>query len=114
MLIVSREYKKKPVVITATQLTQENLDGVLHMFSQTHKLSKVFLTAETFDDLAPQASQAGQADKAALLIHTLEGNMLAKPGDYIIKGVQGELYPCKPDIFEATYEECNLEAGEQI
>ena len=34
----------------------------------------------------------------------LEGSMMAGPGDWIIKGVQGELYPCKPDIFEATYE----------
>lgn len=112
MLIVSREYKKKPVVITATQLTRENIDGVLHMFSQTHKLSKVFLTAETFDDLALNESTHEQTGQAALLIHTLEGNMLAKPGDYIIKGVQGELYPCKPDIFESTYEECGLVAGE--
>lgn len=37
-------------------------------------------------------------------IHTLEGIITAKPGDYIIRGVQGEIYPCKPDIFEATYE----------
>ncbi len=37
-------------------------------------------------------------------IHTLEGKMTARPGDYIIRGVKGELYPCKPDIFEATYE----------
>ena len=39
-----------------------------------------------------------------LLIEALEGDMTAKPGDWIIKGVQGEFYPCKPDIFEATYE----------
>lgn len=37
-------------------------------------------------------------------IHTLEGTMLAYPGDYIITGVNGEQYPCKPDIFEKTYE----------
>lgn len=40
-------------------------------------------------------------------ISTLEGKMTAKIGDYIIKGVHGELYPCKPDIFAETYEECN-------
>lgn len=39
-----------------------------------------------------------------LVIHTLEGDMRADPGDWIIKGVQGEFYPCKPDIFKATYE----------
>lgn len=40
-----------------------------------------------------------------LQIHTLEGNMAVSPGDYVIRGVKGEHYPCKPDIFEATYEE---------
>ncbi|MEK5354538.1 MULTISPECIES: hypothetical protein [Paenibacillus] len=39
-----------------------------------------------------------------MYIKTLEGIMEAKPGDYIIRGVKGEIYPCKPDIFEATYE----------
>ena len=39
-----------------------------------------------------------------MIIATLEGNHAANPGDWIIKGVQGELYPCKPDIFTATYE----------
>jgi len=42
---------------------------------------------------------------AAMYIETLEGVMTARPGDYIIKGVKGEIYPCKADIFEATYEE---------
>lgn len=40
-----------------------------------------------------------------LIIKTLEGDHKAEPGDYIIQGVKGELYPCKPDIFEMTYEE---------
>lgn len=39
-----------------------------------------------------------------LMIQTLEGNMKASPGDWIITGVHGEKYPCKPDIFEKTYE----------
>lgn len=39
-----------------------------------------------------------------LIIATLEGTMHAQPGDYIIRGVKGEVYPCKPDLFEATYE----------
>ena len=42
-----------------------------------------------------------------LTIHTLEGDMIASIGDYIIKGVNGEFYPCKPDIFEKTYEKVN-------
>lgn len=42
--------------------------------------------------------------KERVVIHTLEGDMVAEKGDYIITGVQGEKYPCKPDIFEQTYE----------
>ncbi|WP_302601642.1 hypothetical protein [Ruminococcus sp.] len=46
---------------------------------------------------------AYQTDKK-IVIHTLEGDMTASPGDYIITGVNGEKYPCKPDIFARTYE----------
>lgn len=46
----------------------------------------------------------GGTDYAQWDIHTLEGIMTAQPGDWIIRGVKGELYPCKPDIFAATYE----------
>lgn len=46
--------------------------------------------------------------KEGLIIHTLEGDHHASPGDYIIKGVNGEFYPCKPDIFAKTYEPATL------
>ena len=46
----------------------------------------------------------GDESKNHILIPTLEGDMRASPGDWIIQGVQGEFYPCKPDIFEETYE----------
>lgn len=49
----------------------------------------------------------GNEEAPHLLIHTLEGTMRADPGDWIIKGVKGELYPCKPGIFEATYEKAD-------
>jgi uncharacterized protein (UPF0303 family) len=51
----------------------------------------------------PVIIDAYQADEE-LFIETLEGTMRANPGDWIIKGVKGEMYPCKPDIFEQTYE----------
>ena len=44
-------------------------------------------------------------EEGTLLIRTLEGDHIASVGDYIIKGIKGEIYPCKPDIFEKTYEE---------
>ena len=52
--------------------------------------------------------------KAYVLIDTLEGRMTASIGDWIIRGVKGELYPCKPDIFEATYEKLlSLESDQE-
>jgi hypothetical protein len=52
----------------------------------------------------PVVVEAYQTDKE-IIIHTLEGDMTASVGDYIITGVNGEKYPCKPDIFEKTYDE---------
>jgi hypothetical protein len=51
----------------------------------------------------PVIIEAEQTDKE-IIIHTLEGDMIASIGDYIITGVNGEKYPCKPDIFHKTYE----------
>ena len=51
----------------------------------------------------PVVVEAYQTNKE-MIIHTLEGNLKADPGDYIITGVNGEKYPCKPEIFEKTYE----------
>ena len=76
------KYRKKPVVIEATQF-----DG----------------TIESVESLMiPEVSQ--DLGSKTLQIPTLEGVMTASPGDFIIKGVNGEFYPCKPDIFEKTYE----------
>jgi hypothetical protein len=55
-------------------------------------------------DNAYRAGKVQVGGGGAIYIHTLEGMMRAAPGDWIIKGVQGELYPCKPDIFAQTYE----------
>ena len=51
----------------------------------------------------PVVVEEYQTDKKEV-IHTLEGDMIASPGDWIITGINGEKYPCKPDIFEETYE----------
>lgn len=81
-------FTKKPVTIEAIQWTGKNLREVI-----------------TFTDGPPDTLEA-YADLVArdgLKIYTLEGKMLANVGDWIIRGVKGEYYPCKPDIFEATY-----------
>lgn len=80
-----RKYKKKPVVVEAIQLTNKNLLEV-----------KEWCNGE----LVPNAETSG----CDLYISTLEGIMHADINDYIIQGVKGEFYPCKPDIFEKTYE----------
>jgi hypothetical protein len=74
------KYRKKPIVIEATQWFQHG----------DHPKVKIF-----FD---------GPGDMTLGRISTLEGDLIVTHGDYIITGVKGEDYPCKPDIFEATYE----------
>ena len=76
------KYRKKPVIIEAVKWTGEK-DDLPKM--------KDFMTYFEYA-------------KGDLIVHTLEGRMHASPGDYIIKGAHGEFYPCKPDIFEETYE----------
>ena len=78
-------YRKKPVVIEAIKLSNDNVDEVLRFCSNSYI--------------------SGMGNN--LIIKTLEGSMVANFGDYIIKGIKGEFYPCKPDIFESTYEKIN-------
>lgn len=83
------KYRKKPVVVEAVQFVDTE-ESIL-------KLSELGLDPVQIDYDVP--------DSPILKIETLEGLMIATEGDYIIKGVQGEFYPCNPDIFAETYEE---------
>ncbi len=78
------KYRKKPVVIEAWQFRAGMQDGDLAQYVIDGKIR--------------------YPEDGTMLIATLEGTMQALPGDWIIRGVKGELYPCKPDIFAATYE----------
>lgn len=80
------KFRKKPVVIEVEQFTDENKNRVFN-----------FITCNKVADFDESGSPI-------LKIQTLEGIMVASLGDWIIKGVKGEFYPCKPDIFEATYD----------
>ena len=82
------KYRKKPVVVEAVQFVDTE-ESIL-------KLSELGLDPVWID--------YADTDNPILKIETLEGLMIAAKGDYIIKGVQGEFYPCKPDIFAETYE----------
>jgi hypothetical protein len=83
------QYRKKPIVVEAIQFTRANITEV-----------------EAFTEYAAHTFQIKMKIDgiATCIIPTLEGQHIATEGDYIIKGVQGEFYPCKPDIFEKTYE----------
>jgi hypothetical protein len=78
-----KKYRKKPVVIEAIRYEDE--------------------TAQAIVDWVGEAAEFDDQDRG-IVIRTLEGDHLALRGDWIIRGVAGEFYPCKPDIFQATYE----------
>ena len=82
------KYRKKPVVIEAIQFTgePENIEMI-------RTFARGDISVSRMDPIMP-----------ALMVKTLEGELHASVGDYIIKGVHGEFYPCKPGIFKATYE----------
>lgn len=78
------KFRKKPVVIEAIQWTGDNLEEVKAF------LGEAFICEWMFD--------------STIGIKTLEGSLIGSLWDWVIRGVKGEKYPCKPDIFEATYE----------
>jgi hypothetical protein len=87
------QFRKRPVVIEARQINTLDYIGLTDI---------VKWCGATPRDNA--AVEAGAEDGPVMTIHTLEGDHAAMDGDWIVKGVKGEFYPCKPDIFEATYE----------
>lgn len=93
------KFRKKPVEIEAIQWTGMNIEDVL-AFCYADERWKEGIESEYVG--GPGIGHV--PDLGDLDIPTLEGTMTARPRDWIIRGVQGELYPCKPDIFEATYE----------
>lgn len=90
-------YRKKPVVIEAMRLDFAVKRGGQH---------------SNYRQIIEWTRGMAFADMDVLVIPTLEGDMCAQDGDYIIKGLQGEFYPCKPDIFAATYEQVSGAFGD--
>lgn len=92
MTSILKKYRKKPVVIDAIQLDAQSMGPLMEqMKKEGHEV-------RTHSE-PPMRAITG------MVIKTLEGEMIASFGDYIIKGIQGEFYPCKPDIFVNSYEE---------
>ncbi len=99
------KYRKGPVVVEAIQLRWDNWSemcihaGVGKLVDS--KPEGCYLDAE---GKVCEEFQVKKDVRIGLLIPTLEGLMVGTQDDWIIRGIKGELYPCKPDIFEATYE----------
>ncbi|WP_199183859.1 hypothetical protein [Novosphingobium sp. HII-3] len=89
------KFRKKPVVIEAMQYPGHRIENVDELMAFEEWINPIAKACGRYP-----LKYHGQA----LIIPTLEGEHAAGPGDWIIRGVQGELYPCKPDIFAATYE----------
>ncbi len=92
------KFRKKPVVIEAMQLRPDLLEG-----DTAAVAVKAYREKDRLREFAGKwVDWMWRGD--GLVISTLEGDQLASPGDWIIKDVAGEFYPCKPDIFDQTYE----------
>lgn len=89
-------YKKRPVIIEAQEWdgTDESANEIIAWGAWNNIMIQFHARLQGDEHISP----------AFLTIDTLEGTMTAQVGDFIIKGVQGEFYPCKPDIFHKTYE----------
>lgn len=94
--MTTTRFRKKPVEIDAVQW-----DGSAE--AATPIIDWALSNDVTINYYCPDGD-ACKKDTHVLLVATLEGAMSAQPGDWIVRGIQGEFYPIKPDIFEATYE----------
>jgi hypothetical protein len=86
------KYRKKPIEVEAVHYTGDNLGEVEAFMGRQGKVAK---------DMLPGP---GRGLHEGVVIYTLEGDMRASVGDWIIRGTAGELYPCKPDVFADVYE----------
>lgn len=111
-----KKYKKKPVAVEAMQVT-EDIDGFCDLVRWLNANQYVWLIGDAtepetlkypdqseYDDSRPDKGIYMNPETGYLTIRTIEGDMCARDGSWVIKGVQGEFYPCDADIFSMTYE----------
>jgi len=98
--MIMAKFRKKPVIIEAFRLNERGLVA-----------EDWFWDAVTRNDIITHCFGKHEPDPAWCEIKTLEGTMIANAGDYIIQGVNGEIYPCKADIFQKTYTEDNTKTN---
>ena len=102
-----QKFRKKPVVIEAVQVKELCYDTMLQHFGEEPGLNYGYTigTKHPFKEMPNGLESLSRKEGFSMWIKTKEGTMKASYKDWIIKGVKGEFYPCKPDIFEDTYEE---------
>ena len=88
------KYMKKLIIVDAVQWTGNNMEEIKSFLDENGGVYTI--------------------NNNSFIINTLEGNMLASLGDYIIKGIHGEFYPCKPDIFKETYDLVNIKVNGKV
>lgn len=104
-------YHKKPIVIEAMQLSGSTTDfHAIYQWIETNTLgsfdvNQLWLDPENF--MWPASGVSIDARDGRMVISTLEGGHWVDLGDWVIRGIKGEFYPCKPNIFEATYDKEN-------
>ena len=96
------KYRKKPIVVEAYQI--KSVQDILHNKDEWPQWLKDAWKKELHEDGSMSAFKRPQAERTSLLINNHSGTVFVRDGDWIIKGIEGEFYSCKPDIFEATYE----------
>lgn len=97
------KFRKKPIVVDAWRWNGPSFQAAAPEWALDYDLQAIA------GNVLVTARQIRQCQDGSLTIPTLEGEMRANPGDWIIRGVSGEVYPCKPDIFEKTYEKVGEE-----
>ena len=103
---MTAKYRKKPVIIEATRWFKngDHPEDYRETFTGAGEGNVVRYYRHPDDDRMRKCEHCGQIMHDHGWIDTLEGGHVVCPGDFVITGVKGERYPCKPDIFEATYE----------
>ena len=97
------KYRKKPVIIDAIQYTAPIYSNIRD-FIESFGDNADEIVVKVWDNPNEHLNVSNMSGTSHLAIRTLEGDMKFTHGDWIIRGVKGEYYPCKPDIFEQTYE----------
>jgi len=98
------QYRKKPVVIEAVEILHSNEEAIFALVGTDNFFKEGFKFGMMKPDGTFTENPFEVGGEWGVLIPTLEGTMFGRYKDYLIKGVNGEFYPCKPDIFEKTYE----------